>query len=100
MKKLGGALKELKKRKVAQHRADINIGKRGLDKAVVEEIKRRLDIEKAIKIRLLKSARAKVSEKDIENLAKEIGAIIADSRGYTFILIKTKKSNYRVKKVN
>lgn len=91
MKKLRGSLKELKKRKVAQHRADINIGKRGLDKAVIEEIKRRLDMEKAIKIRLLKSARAKVSERDIEELAKRLGAIIADSRGYTFILIKTKK---------
>ncbi len=86
--RLKGKLRELKKRKVAQSRADINIGKNGIHPGLIEEIRRRLEAEGAIKIRILKNARQKVSEEDIKKLADEVGAIIIDHRGYTFILAK------------
>jgi len=92
------SLKELKKLKVAQHRADVNIGKNGLHPGVVEEIRRRLEIEKVIKIRILKNARNKVSEEDIEELARRLNAIIVDSRGYTFVLAKRYLSSAKATK--
>jgi len=86
--KLRGKLRELKKLKVAQHRADVNIGKNGIHPGLVEEVRRRLELEGAVKIRILKNARQKVSEQDIMKLAEEVGAIVIDHRGYTFILAK------------
>jgi len=81
-------LRELKKRKVAQHRADVNIGKRGLHPGIIEEIRRQLDLQNVVKIRILKSARKIVDEKAIEELARSLNAVIIDSRGYTYILAK------------
>ncbi len=86
--KLGRRLKELKKVKVAQHRADVNIGKNGIHEGLIQEVRRRLEEEGVIKIRILKNARSKVSEEDVRKLAEAVGAIIIDHRGYTFILAK------------
>ncbi len=84
------AIDRLKKQKVAIHRADVNIGKNGLHENIVNEIKRRLELERVVKIRILKSARQYVSENDIYQLAKNIDAIVADVRGYTYVLISKK----------
>lgn len=82
---------ELKKRKVAQSRADINIGKRGIHPGVVEEVRRRLEQEGAVKIRVLRNARGKVGVEEIRRLAEAVNAFIADWRGYTFVLISKRR---------
>ncbi len=85
---LSRRLKRMKKLKVAQHRADVNIGKNGLHPGIIEEIRRRLDQEGVVKIRILKNARNKVDDHQIRELAQKLNAIILDERGFTFILAK------------
>ncbi|ADM28210.1 protein of unknown function UPF0044 [Ignisphaera aggregans DSM 17230] len=94
------AIGRLKKQKIAIHRADVNIGKNGLHENVVNEIKRRLELEGVIKIRILKSARQYVSEDDIYQLARNIDAIVADVRGYTYVLISKKALKGNPRKIS
>lgn len=89
--KVKGSFKELKKLKIAQHRADVNIGKLGLHEGVIEEIKRRLKDHGIVKIRILKSARSIVSGDDVKKLAELLNAFLADERGYTYVLISRKR---------
>ncbi|GEM_PF-183018 len=83
--------KEKVKRKRAQSRSDINIGKKGVTEQVLREIRRRLEDEGIVKIRVLKSALA-VSGMDRRELARmvaeEAGAFLVEVRGRTFILVK------------
>ncbi len=86
MVKLRGLAEELRKKKVAG-KADVRIGKAGLHEGIIKEIERRLKEHRAVKIKLLRSSRDKVTDKDIIELAKRLNAIVADIRGYTYVLI-------------
>lgn len=87
----GPSLRELIKRKIASHRSDVNIGKKGVTPQVLNEIRRRLERERVIKVRILKSA-LKVTGMDrrslAEYVAKQLGVRLVEVRGRTFILAK------------
>ncbi len=84
------SLKRLKEI-VQQGPADVIIGKRGIWPGVIEEIKRRLKEKGVVKVRALKSA-LKATGLDRRELARrvaeEVGALLLDVRGRTFVLYK------------
>ncbi|WFO75837.1 YhbY family RNA-binding protein [Desulfurococcaceae archaeon MEX13E-LK6-19] len=85
------SIKELIKMKKASSKCDVNIGKKGITKEVIEEIKKRLERNKVVKVRILKSALV-VTGLDRRSLAREVanraGARLVEVRGRTFILVK------------
>jgi len=84
----GGSLAKTIKRKVASHNADVIVGKRGLHEGLIKEIDRKLEEKCVIKVRLLKSARALVSEDSFIKIVEQLGAKVADIRGFTFVIYK------------
>ncbi|WP_338603916.1 YhbY family RNA-binding protein [Sulfolobus tengchongensis] len=79
-------IKELIKRATARS-ADVRIGKQGVTEGILNEIKRRLQEHKVVKI--------KIGIKEIENrrefaekVAQLTNAKLIEVRGYTFILAK------------
>ena len=87
---------ELIKRKISSGRSDVNIGKKGIYEGLLNEIKRRLEQEKVIKVRILKSA-FKVLGMDRKEIAKKVaelvGARLVTVRGHTFVLEKVRKKS-------
>ncbi|MCS7099858.1 MAG: YhbY family RNA-binding protein [Sulfolobales archaeon] len=76
----------------------VRIGKSGIHRSLLQEIERRLKEEKVIKVRVLKSYIASSGE-DIESIASEVaklvGAELANVRGHVFVLRKkTEKRRY------
>lgn len=98
MVKLEGLAEELRKECTRRHRADVNIGRNGIHTNLVNEVKRVLEAQGIAKLRVLRNARNIVSDDDVASLAKAVDAIVADSRGYTYILIARKilKSSSRI----
>ncbi len=72
----------------------INVGKKGLTSEVIEEIKRRIKQEKAVKVKILSNCPLRGEFKDRKELANFIAtkteAKVLGVRGYTVILAKRK----------
>ncbi|QGA53394.1 RNA-binding protein [Sulfolobus sp. E5-1-F] len=78
-------------KKIRAERADIRIGKYGVTEGMINEIKRRLNEHKVIKV--------KIGIKEIDDrkefakrVAEMVGAKLIEVRGYTFILAKVDSS--------
>ncbi|MEM0043254.1 MAG: hypothetical protein QXJ51_00910 [Sulfolobales archaeon] len=67
---------------------DLRIGFKGISEGLKKEIKRRIDEKGFMKVKILKNARDKVREEDIERLAEDIGCKVASRRGYVFLLVR------------
>ncbi|MCW4027321.1 MAG: YhbY family RNA-binding protein [Candidatus Bathyarchaeota archaeon] len=87
-----GSRKEPDKTRISiawQDPAIMQIGKGGLSEGIIKETKRLLKKHKYIKIRLLRSAVASNSKKDVfESLAKGTDSNLVGIRGNTAVLFK------------
>lgn len=84
------SVKDLIKRRIAERRADVNIGKGGVHEGLVGEVKRLLEQHGVIKVRVLKSARKTVNESAVRELAERLDAVVVDARGFTYVLASRK----------
>ncbi|MBN2015125.1 MAG: YhbY family RNA-binding protein [Candidatus Altiarchaeota archaeon] len=67
----------------------LQIGKNGVTESMLEEIKTQLKKNKTIKVRILRSAKAGKSSREIAGeVAAHVDALLVDVRGNTFILKK------------
>ncbi len=75
----------------SQERADVIIGKNGLSKGVINEIKRRLKEDSIVKVKVLKTG-LKVSGLNRREIAARVAelteSVLLEVRGRTFILYK------------
>ncbi|MCE4617514.1 MAG: YhbY family RNA-binding protein [Desulfurococcales archaeon] len=77
-----------------QRKAEINIGKRGLEKPVIEEIKKRLEKHGIVKVKILRTGivASGLERRELaRTVAEETGARLIGIKGRTFILAKKKK---------
>jgi len=75
-------------------RADVNIGKKGISEEVLGEIKRRIEREGVVKVRVLKGFLEALSidrRSAASLIAERVGAKLVDVRGRTFILVGRKR---------
>ncbi len=88
---------EIKKRKAGK--IDLQLGKHGITKGFIEEVKNRLEKHGVVKIRVLKSF-ARTSGIDRRSIARiiaeETGAKLIEVRGNTFIIAKVNKSKNNI----
>ncbi len=71
----------------------VNIGKKGPTDLLVNEISKRLDKRKVVKVKILKTA---LIDQEVEKIAwkvaEETGSKIVQLRGHTFTLYRSKKA--------
>ena len=72
----------------------VHIGKSGLSQAIIDEVKRKLKIEKVIKVKFLSSAVASGDKKALVNeLAEKAGATVVHAVGFVVTLSRGIKSS-------
>ncbi|MEM2075118.1 MAG: YhbY family RNA-binding protein [Zestosphaera sp.] len=78
--------------RVLSEPARVRIGKGGLNEGVLNEIRRYLEREGTVKVKVLRTAAGRV---DVERLALEVstelGAELRDVRGHTFTIARRKQ---------
>ncbi len=86
--------KRLVKEKRASPKIDVAIGKKGLTPGVIEEIKRRLEKEGVVKVRIHKAALVSTNMDRVAiavTTASLTGARLIEVRGRTFILVSRER---------
>ena len=79
-----------------QRKAEINIGKRGIDKPVIEEIKKRLEKRGIVKVKILKTgilSSGMERQELAKTVAEKTNAVLIGVKGRTFILMKKKRKD-------
>ncbi len=88
---------KIKERKAGK--TDLQLGKKGLTKGFINEVKKRLEKNGVVKIRILKSfiKSSMIDRREIARRVAELtGAKLIEVRGYTFILVSTGKGKNNI----
>ncbi|MEM0020752.1 MAG: YhbY family RNA-binding protein [Fervidicoccaceae archaeon] len=74
---------------------EVRVGKGGITEGIINEIKRRLEIEKEIKVRINRNLleQGKNRREIAEQIASLCGAELVEIRGHTFVLRSAKLKN-------
>lgn len=79
------------KRRMAEEKPTVWIGKNGVTEEVVDEVKKQLKSNEIVKIRVLKKAFTQQSMKEVTNkLVDHTVSELIDARGHTLILYKAR----------
>ena len=84
--------KQYVKRKLAQGKPAVCVGKSGASSEILKEIERRLEKKEMVKVKILKSALAHDEAEQIASrIAEQTQACLVEVRGHTFMLYKSDK---------
>ncbi len=80
------------KRRLAQGRPTVCVGKNGASKDAIDEIEKQLKRKEMVKVRILKSALAQEEAKQVAmKIAEQTESSLVEVRGHTFMLYKPDK---------
>jgi RNA-binding protein len=71
----------------------IQIGKKGVTNALIEELSNALNVHELIKVQILSQVKSETSEHDINRLCHESGATLISRLGNIVILFKQKEED-------
>jgi putative YhbY family RNA-binding protein len=92
LSKMTAGKKKYVKRKLAQGKPAVCVGKSGASTELLKEIERRLKKDEMVKVKILKSALAHDEARQIATgIAQQTGAHLVEVRGHTFMLYKSDK---------
>jgi RNA-binding protein len=92
MRRTTGYKKKAIKRRLAQGRPTVCVGKGGASPELLKEIERQLKKEEMVKVRILKSGLANDDPKRVAaRIAEQTEASLVEVRGHTFMLYKPDK---------
>lgn len=75
-------------KKISSRIVTIQLGKKGLSDGFINEVKRELEKNKIVKVKILRSARTLSREEIASILSTKTGAKIVKIVGYTIILVE------------
>jgi len=85
-------LQEKEVKRVLREPARVRVGKSGLNEGVISEIRRHLEKEGVVKVKVLKTALIKTDVNGVATeTAKKLNAELVDVRGHTFTLRRRKR---------
>ncbi len=92
MSKITSKMKRHVKHELKEEGPTIWVGKDGLKSAVVAEVEKQLQKEKMVKIRILRSALASDTAKNIATrTAEQVNAALVEVRGHVFIIYRRRR---------